>query len=265
MFRIFKAADGNPIAWMWFGIAKFEKQIPVINEMRCIRLRKENIQIGDEGTIGYPKFYKEQRGNSYFIGEIFAVDSQLVPNARRDYFNPNQAVKQFEDEVHDFFYSELYDLYHYASKVRSAQKVVTNFQKKQEEYETKLAQAGFIDIDEQRAAEKELEEEKAKVEKAEREIDNRRKDTEESEIYKRVFTEIEKVYRKLEAESQTGQLSSNEHDKKEKANKYLTQSLSRYSRKEQKLIARIYNIIKRILPKDMADLVINKIQEELSK
>ena len=37
--------------------------------MRCIRLRKENIQIGDEDTIGYAKgYFKEPRGNGYFIG-----------------------------------------------------------------------------------------------------------------------------------------------------------------------------------------------------
>lgn len=76
---------------MWFGIAKFEKVIPTVNEMRCIRLRKENIQIGDENTMG--KFFKQERGNSYYIGEVFAVDNNLIPNARRDYFNPNPSAK----------------------------------------------------------------------------------------------------------------------------------------------------------------------------
>ena len=70
--------------------------------MRCIRLRKENIQIGDESTIGYPKYFKEQRGNSYFIGEVFAVDNGLIPNARRDYFNQNPATKQFEKVLKPF-------------------------------------------------------------------------------------------------------------------------------------------------------------------
>ena len=31
------------------------------------------------------------------------VDKKLIPNARRDYFNPTPAAKQFEDAVHDFF------------------------------------------------------------------------------------------------------------------------------------------------------------------
>lgn len=49
---------------MWFGISKFEQQIKPMNKMRGIRLRKENIQIGDENTLGAsPKFFKEPRGN----------------------------------------------------------------------------------------------------------------------------------------------------------------------------------------------------------
>ena len=51
----------------------------------------------------------------------------------------------------------------------------------------------------------------------------------------------------------------------DKTNKYLTQSLSKYGKKEQKLISRIYTIIKSMLPKDMAEMVVKKIQEELSK
>lgn len=264
-FKIFKGNDGKPIAWMWYGIAKFEKQIPVVNEMRCIRLRKENIQIGDESTIGYPKYFKEQRGNSYFIGEVFAVDNGLIPNARRDYFNQNPATKQFEKVLKPFFYSELYNLYHYASKVRSAQKTMSNFQKKEEEYKEKLNNAGFIDTEERETAQKELEEERAKSLKAQREIENRRKDADENEVLNRVFNEIEKTYKHSDSQEEPTQKKKNGSEKGEKGNKYLTQSLSKYGKKEQKLIAKIYNIIKMILPKDYSEMVIKKIQEELSK
>ena len=264
-FRIFNDSNGKPIAWMWYGITKYEKQIPVINEMRCIRLRKENIQIGDEATIGYPKFYREPRGNSYFVGEVFAIDKHLIPNARRDYFNPNPAAKQFENVLHHFFYSELYDLYHYASKVRSAMKAVTNFQEKEKEYQEKVSNAGFIDAEEREVAQKEIEEGRKKFDKAQKEIDNRRKDAGDSEILNRVFTEIEKTYNRTEILSAQQEDKTKDQGKSEKSNKYLTQSLSKYNRREQKLIARIYSIIKMMLPKDMADMVIKKLQEELSK
>lgn len=265
-FKKFNGANGKPVAWMWYGIAKYEKNIPVVNTMRCIRLRKENIQIGDEDTLGYAKgYFREPRGNGYFIGELFVVDNNLIPNARRDYFNPTPALKSFEQIVHEFFYSELYDLYHYASKVRSAQKSLANFEVKEKEYEEKLRNAGFIDSDDKEAAKKEIEENREKAAKAKREIENRRKDAANSDVLGKVFTEIEKTYKNDENTDSCKAKGNDKSEIPEKNNKYLTQSLSKYGKKEQKLIARIYVIIKGMLPKDMADMVVKKIQEELSK
>lgn len=262
-FKIFEY-NRRPIAWLWYGISKYEKNIPVVNEMRCIRLRKENIQIGDDGTIGCPKFFREPRGSGYFVGELFAVDKDLIPNARRDYFNPTQATKEFEDSVRNFFYAELFELYHYASKVRSAQKAITSFVQKEEEYEEKINNAGFIDAEEFEAAKKDIEEERTKIEKAMREIINRKKDTEENEVYGRVFTAITEKYKEPEREKKKSG-SNRKVQENVKNKKYMTQTLSKYDKKDQKLIARIYGIIKMMLPKDMGEMVIKKIQEELSK
>lgn len=262
-FRIFEVKK-TPIAWMWYGVTKYEKNIPVVNEMRCIRLRKENIQIGDENALGYPRFFREPRGSGYFVGELFIIDKSLIPNARRDYFNPTPATKQFEDAVHDFFYAELFELYHYASKVRSAQKTISSFQKKEEEFKEKSSNAGFIDSDERENAKKELEEERQKAERASREINNRKKDTETNDVYNRVFNAIEKAY-KEEHSTKSKEESKPQKEEEENAQKYLTQALSKFGKKEQKLISRIYSIIKTMLPKDMAEMVIKKIQEELSK
>lgn len=197
-FEKFLASDGTPVAWLWYGVAKYEKYIPVINDMRCIRLRKENIQIGDENTLGYPRYFKESRGNGYFIGELFVLDNRLIPNARRDYFNPTPALKEFEDIVHNFFYSKLYELYHYASKVRSAQKTIASFIEKEREYQEKASESGFIDNKEKENVKKEIEQEREKVEKAKREIENRKKDAGSNEVYARVFAEIEKTYKSKE-------------------------------------------------------------------
>lgn len=264
-FEKFLASDGTPVAWLWYGVAKYEKYIPVINDMRCIRLRKENIQIGDENTLGYPRYFRESRGNGYFIGELFVLDNRLIPNARRDYFNPTPALKEFEDIVHNFFYSKLYELYHYASKVRSAQKMIASFIEKEREYQEKASESGFIDNKEKENVKKEIEQEREKVEKAKREIENRKKDAGSNEVYARVFAEIEKTYKSKEEPKKREEIETEERESSEKNNKYLTQSLSKYGKKEQKLIAHIYAIIKSMLPKDMAEMVIKKIQEELSK
>ena len=107
------------------------------------------------------------------------------------------------------------------------------------------------------------EEIKKLIAEAKREIENRKKDANANEMYNRVFTEIEKTYKTQKEEPHNVNILQN--DQSDKGKKYLTQSLSKYSKREQKLITRIYNIIKMMLPKDMADMVIKKIQEELSK
>lgn len=266
-FREFKANDGRLLAWMWFGISNFEQQIKPMNEMRGIRLRKENIQIGDENTLGKsPKFFKEPRGNAYFIGEVYAVDSQLIPNARRDDFKRNATAKEFEDEIHKVFYDELYRLYHYANQVKKAFQSQTEYQKKQDEYERKVSEAGFVDDKERSKAEKELESAKEKAEKSARTIELREQDAKGSETLKRVFTGIKSSYKpEKEKKDPEKQLDRSREGKAKEEKKYLTQQLSKYSKKEQKLITKIYVIIKRILPRELADMVVAKIQEELSK
>ena len=81
------------MAWMWIGVSTFKKAIPKNNIMRGLRLRKENIQIGGEDAL--QRFFKEERGNNYFIGEVFAIHKELIPNSQRDYFNENASRLMF--------------------------------------------------------------------------------------------------------------------------------------------------------------------------
>jgi len=57
--------------------------------IKGIRLRKGNILIGDYQTLNV--IFKDARFNGWSIGEIFAIDKLLVPNARRDVFEKNPA------------------------------------------------------------------------------------------------------------------------------------------------------------------------------
>lgn len=57
--------------------------------VKGIRLRKGNILIGDHQTLNV--VFKDARFNGWSIGEIFAIDKLLVPNARRDNFEKNPA------------------------------------------------------------------------------------------------------------------------------------------------------------------------------
>ena len=70
-FKEIKDTNGNLLAWLWLGVSHFKAVITKGCQMRGLRLRKENIQIGDEDAL--QKLFKEDRGNHYFIGEVFAV------------------------------------------------------------------------------------------------------------------------------------------------------------------------------------------------
>lgn len=57
--------------------------------VKGIRLRKGNILVGDHQTLNI--VFKDARFNGWSIGEIFAIDKLLIPNARRDNFEKNPA------------------------------------------------------------------------------------------------------------------------------------------------------------------------------
>lgn len=70
-FKDIRDGNGNLIAWIWFGVSHFKAIIKKEYQMRGLRLRKENIQIGDEDAL--QKLFSQDRGHHYFIGEVFAA------------------------------------------------------------------------------------------------------------------------------------------------------------------------------------------------
>ena len=135
--------NGELSAWMWVGISRFQKAIPKINQMRGLRLRKENIQIGGEDAL--QKLFKEDRGNSYFIGEIFAVNKELIPNSQRDYFNENPARADFERELRRYFNEELHKIYYNGSTINSSYKKIDTYEKLEAEFKEKDIAGIFVD------------------------------------------------------------------------------------------------------------------------
>ncbi len=65
--------------------------------IKGIRLRKGNILIGDYQTLN--SVFKDPRFNGWAIGEIFVVDPQLIPNARRDNFEKNKSYYSFVEHL----------------------------------------------------------------------------------------------------------------------------------------------------------------------
>ena len=202
------------------------------------------------------------RGNCYFVGEVYAVDSELIPNARRDYFKTNATTKEFEVEVRKVLYNELYK----TNQVKKAFQSQTDYERKAVEYDKKVSEARFVDEKDKEKAKKDLETAKEKAEKSVRTIELREQDANENITLNRVFNEIKESYRPEISNTVISVDSVKQEEKNKKEDKkYLTQNLSKYNKREQKLISKVYSILQAILPKDMADMVVAKIQEELSK
>lgn len=252
------APDGQPLYWGWYSLTTLEKQIPSCNPGRSIRLRKENIQVGDE--LALAKLFKEARGTKYFLGEIFAVHPGLIPNSQRDYFSANETVALFEDSLRKKF-AELDSLYHLSSTARNHYKKIGSLISVQNEYAEK-SKEGFSG--------------KEEAENLLANIDTKIKEAEAAE------SSLTSLYGRHQPDTTTGQLLSIIKEKLEvkkptgKAKqvasaavsgkvKFRADNLSNLKKQERKLVSRIYEVINNVLPRDLASNLIEKIDETLSK
>lgn len=88
--------DGELYALGWYGNCGWYGFLSD-RELSGFRVRKGNILIGDSRTIN--GIFKEARFNGWTQGEIFIVTDKLVPNARRDDFEQNEAYYQLIDAL----------------------------------------------------------------------------------------------------------------------------------------------------------------------
>lgn len=81
----------------WVAHSSYLGAIPKEQLIRGIRARVGNIQIGGEGVFDH--LYAEERFNRWCVGEIHVLDPQIVPNARRDYFQPTPPLRNLENQL----------------------------------------------------------------------------------------------------------------------------------------------------------------------
>jgi hypothetical protein len=87
----------------WFGVSNFPGEIPDLN-VAGIRFRQKNIQIGDSTLIESIAASRGGRGSDrrlqrWAVGEIFVVNTAVVPNARRDGFEDNETWRRIRDDM----------------------------------------------------------------------------------------------------------------------------------------------------------------------
>ena len=133
----------------------------------------------------------------------------------------------------------------------------------QEDYREKIETGGFLDAEDKQKEEKAIEEKRKAAEKAAKLIETRDTKEKTDEVLSKVYKALRSDYTPKDPAPVAEPSVTPKSPAKSK--QYMAQSLSQYSKKEQKLIGRIYGILNAILPHDTAMLVINKVQEELSK
>ncbi|MHA1790855.1 MAG: ATP-binding protein [Candidatus Helarchaeota archaeon] len=210
------------------------------NNLICgIRLRKGNILIGDNTTLNILFTKSNTRFNHWFQGELHVFNQNLIPNARRDDFEKNKYYKEFLRSIKrhgDEFEKKCRDF----SKKRNEVKKIAKIETKLDDIEDTL-KVGFSSEKEKEKIVDVFEDAKAKIK------DLQLKDSSIKEKKSELIERINKIDELVEFN----------------ADEYLTKLLSSYSRKEKKIIRKIFNIITEELPNNQANELIEKIMNKL--
>ena len=84
-------------AFGWIAHSSYLGAIPKEQRVRGIRTRVGNIQIGGEAVFDH--LFREERFNRWCVGEMHILDSRIIPNARRDYFEPGPHLRNLENQL----------------------------------------------------------------------------------------------------------------------------------------------------------------------
>ena len=96
--RLVPKIDGDdPAAVLWLAHTPYAGSIPRRLGVRGLRARAGNIQIGGDDIFSH--LFLETRFNGWCVGEVHVVDSRIVPNARRDYFEPGPHLRNLENHI----------------------------------------------------------------------------------------------------------------------------------------------------------------------
>lgn len=268
-FLMAKDDYGSIIYWGWYSISSLKGQMKPKNLARGIRLRKENIQIGDEEIC--KKFFvktEDQRFSFYYFGEIHALSKGLIPNSRRDYFGESKECIEFEQKIRQDFL-KLKELCYDAQKLRSSTSTIAKGEELRATIQEK-EKNGYTSQKERDDLRRRLEEQKIKEEQAQKQLNNvKAKISSKDSPLKSVLDHFETPEPTLKKE-----LSSPQNEKsdieaaKETKTRYRTDRpiYSKYSKNEKKLIGKIYTAIgNAIADERLREALISNIEDQITK
>lgn len=252
----FKEYDNanNKLFWGWYGITEKNQSLTQINFARGFRLRKANIQIGNEDTL--TKLHRDKRFQFYFFGEIYGLHQDLIPNARRDYFSETETYNDFENKLKSFFHTTIHKLCYTASDVNSAVKAINTYNELAEQFEKKKEE-GFVDKIEQRTFIENLEKKKEEAVKAQSKLEIIKTKSSETDT----LTPITKIIERATS-NHTLTVKNGVETEVETKPVFRTDKLSRLNKEQRKFLGDVFIVIRNVLPKETAELLIQKIEEE---
>ncbi|AME03748.1 ATP-binding protein [Selenomonas sp. oral taxon 136] len=272
-FKELKGADGTVLAWLWYARTGFYGALAGKDRaLAGIRVRVGNIQIGDEDTLR--PFYPEARFAGYVLGELHVLPSAgLRPNARRDYFNADPQLTQLEATFREVA-KEIGKLCRSGSEMNTYLSDIRKHEKEKDEFEKKSEENHFLDAEARQKAEDSLK----TLEKAAKSAEQKLKLLAEMGTQEgasdfdaglaRIATarlnahkEERKQQPKLSAPKEKAQCPKKTQDD----NVRRTDNLSKLSKKEKKMVDKIYRIVTKTLVDDpaAAERVITAIEDAL--
>ena len=87
----------DPAAILWLAHTPYVGSIPRRVSVGGLRARVGNIQIGTDRIFEH--LFLEPRFNGWCVGELHVLDNRIVPNGRRDYFEPGPHLRNLENHV----------------------------------------------------------------------------------------------------------------------------------------------------------------------
>lgn len=253
--QFFKNFDrsGQILYWGWHSVSDIQNvRLKKVNKARGLRLRKHNIQIGDDERLA--NLFRDNRFNFYVVGEVYATSPILIPNGRRDDFEDSAVFTEFKDKLKSVC-NEIQKISYDTSQISNAKKDLDDLQNFQKIVKEKQKE-GVIDREEVQKLETQLEQKKEKAIKAEKVLHKFKKKIEE-----KGDTLLDKVFKEV-IKTDIPKVADINISLNEKKPIYRTDKLSKLSKAERKLLSRVFGIVKNVLSNDLAENLIQKIEED---
>ena len=133
--------EGSSVAAVgWLAHSSYFGMIPKGLGIRGLRAREGNIQVGDERVFDH--LFAEDRFNRWCVGEVHIVDPRILPNGRRDYFEPGPHLRNLENQIDAIAKGIINRCRTTAATRNQAHKLVTELHHIQAAYD--LASSGYI-------------------------------------------------------------------------------------------------------------------------